>query len=138
MAHWKKAVEIVPDHAEALYNLSLSLAKTAPNQAHRYRESFVALQKKRQLTDRAQTLGNFALASAAARDWVQAVAQLQEALEVCGDCTARPNLHKNLGLIYCRSGDLKSGKNQLRIASQYRPTDADIQRALKMIESLQQ
>ena len=80
-------------------------------------------------------LGLFALASAAARDWPQAVAQLREAIEVCGNCRARGELHKNLGLIYCRSGQLKDGESELRLASTLKPGDSDVAQALKMIEN---
>src|SRR5207248_8361463 len=53
----------------------------------------------RSVMDRAQTLGNFALASAAAHDWPEAISQLKQALQICGNCRALPLLHKDLGLI---------------------------------------
>ena len=84
--------------------------------------------------DRAQTLGNFALASAAARDWPQAIAQLKEALQVCGNCSALPLLHKDLGLIYCRSGDWKNGKSELLEARKLTPNDPDVAQALRVLE----
>ena len=81
--------------------------------------------------DRAQTLGNFALSAAAAHDWPQAIAQLKEGLQVCGDCSALALLHKDLGLTYCRSGDLKNGLAELLEAKKltpagpgYRPGDS--------------
>jgi len=91
------------------------------------------LQRKRQITDRAETLGNFAIASAAARDWQQAVAQLKEALDICGACRARADLHKNLGLIYCRSGDTKHGEEELLEAQKLKPGDPEIQTALAIL-----
>ena len=86
--------------------------------------------------DRAQTLGNFALSSAAAHDWPQAVSQLQEGLKICGDCSASALLHKNLGLIYCRRGDLKSGRGELLEALKLTPKDPDIAAALHLLEKL--
>ena len=104
--------------------------------ANQYQQRFEALQKKRQITDRAETLGNFALASAEARDWDQAVAQLKEALQICGDCRSRAALHKNLGLIYCRSGEVRNGERELRVAAKLKPNDPDVVKALEVIRSL--
>jgi Flp pilus assembly protein TadD len=86
--------------------------------------------------DHAQTLGNFALSSAAAHDWPQAISQLQEGLKICGDCSALALLHKNLGLIYCRSGDLKNGRVELIEAQKLTPKDPDVTAALQLIENL--
>jgi len=94
------------------------------------------LQARRHIMDRAQTLGNFALSSAAAHDWPQAISQLQEGLKICGDCTALALLHKNLGLIYCRSGDLKSGRVELLEALKLTPKDPDITAALQVLEKI--
>jgi hypothetical protein len=41
-----------------------------------------------------------------------------------------------LGLIYCRSGDLKNGEEQLRLALKITPNDPDSIRALGVIETL--
>jgi tetratricopeptide (TPR) repeat protein len=136
VVYWKKAVEINPDHAEALYNLTRATVSTNPTEAKQYQERFAALQKKRQITDRAETLGNFALASAGARDWPQAVAQLKEALDICGECRSKADLHKNLGLIYCKSGALREGARELRLALQLKPQDHDVLQALNVIATL--
>src|SRR5579885_1614339 len=136
VAHWKKAVELRPDHAEALYNLARALRQTDAGAARQYQERFTALQQQRRIADRAETLGNFALASAAARDIPQAVAQFREALAVCGECRSRGDLHKNLGLVYCRSGDLKNGRAELVEARRLKPHDADVGRALEILDSL--
>jgi len=138
IAHWEKAVKVDPEYGEALYNLSRALSKEDPEKAQMYQQRFVTFQKKRQITDRAETLNNFALTSASARDWPQAVAQLKEALEVCQDCRSRGDLRKNLGLIYCRSGDLNNGEEQLRLALKLKPNDADVLQALQVIDALQQ
>jgi tetratricopeptide (TPR) repeat protein len=125
-----------PDHGEALYNLSRLLAQTDATEAKVFQDRFEALQATRHLMDRAQTLGNFALSSAAAHDWPQAIAQLQEGLSICGGCSALPLLHKNLGLIYCRSGDLRNGRAELLEALKLTPKDPDITAALQLIEKL--
>jgi tetratricopeptide (TPR) repeat protein len=133
---WRKVIEMNPDHGEALYNLSRLLAPTDATEAKLLQDRFEALQARRHIMDRAQTLGNFALSSAAAHDWPQAISQLQEGLKICGDCTALALLHKNLGLIYCRSGDLKSGRVELLEALKLTPKDPDITAALQVLEKI--
>jgi tetratricopeptide (TPR) repeat protein len=133
---WRKVIEMNPDHGEALYNLSRLLTQTDQAEAKLLQNRFEALQARGHIMDRAQTLGNFALSSAAAHDWPQAIAQLQEGLRICGDCSALPLLHKNLGLIYCRSGDLKSGRVELLEALKLAPEDPDIKSALQLLEKL--
>jgi tetratricopeptide (TPR) repeat protein len=133
---WRKVMEMNPDHGEALYNLSRLLAQTDATEAKLLQDRFEALQARRHIMDRAQTLGNFALSSAAAHDWPQAIAQLQEGLRICGDCSASALLHKNLGLVYCRSGDLKNGRVELLEALMSTPKDPDITAALQLLEKL--
>jgi tetratricopeptide (TPR) repeat protein len=134
--HWRRAVELNPENGEALYNLARHLTRADPAEAERYQARFVDLQKKRHITERADTLGNFALAAASARDWTQAIAQLREALQVCGDCQSKGDLHKNLGLIYCRSGDLANGEQELKIAQGIKPDDRDVKRSLELVAEL--
>ena len=139
VARWKQALNINPEHAEALYNLRRALAQSDPAAARQYQARFTALEEKRQIVDRAETLGNFALASAAAaHDWQQAVAQLKEALNLCGYCRSRGDLHKDLGLIYCRSGDLKDGQAELLQAKKIKPDDPDVLQALQTIQNIHQ
>jgi hypothetical protein len=64
------------------------------------------------------------------------VAHLKEALQVCGQCKSLGTIHKNLGLIYCRSGDLRNGEEQLRLALKIKPNDPDVMKALQVIASL--
>ncbi|HYK37819.1 tetratricopeptide repeat protein [Alloacidobacterium sp.] len=134
---WRKAIEIRPQYSEALYNLARLLKKSNPDEAKTLESRFEALQADEHITDRASTLGNFALASADAHDWPQAISQLKEALSVCKDCSALPTLHKDLGLIYCRAGDYGNGRTQLLEAQKLAPKDADIVQALNVLDSLQ-
>jgi tetratricopeptide (TPR) repeat protein len=138
ITEWKITTELDPEHAEALYNLARHLGQIDPAAAKPYQERFVDLQKKRRITERADTLGNFALAAASARDWNQAVAQLEEAVQVCGSCQSKGDLHKNLGLIYCRSGDLEKGERELRVAASLKPSDPDVKKSLEIIEALKE
>jgi Flp pilus assembly protein TadD len=75
------------------------------------------------------------LASADAHDWPQAIAQLREGIKACGECSARAQLHKDLGLIYCHSGDYKDGRTELLKAQKLSPEDADVKKALSVLES---
>jgi tetratricopeptide (TPR) repeat protein len=130
---WKKAGEIDPSGTEVLYNLSRALLKTNPAKAKEYRDRLVALQQQKQLLTEADTLGNFALASAKRGDYSQAVSQFHEALNQCGDCQSKADLRKDLGLIECKSGDIDNGEKDLQIAKSLKPHDVDIQKALDII-----
>ncbi len=135
IGEWRKSLQIHPDYGEALYNLSRLLSKTDPEEAKRLNAQFQKLQADEHVMDRAQTLGNFGLAAADARNWPQAIDQLKEGLQLCGDCSAKALLHKDLGLIYCRSGDLKNGQTELMEARKLSPNDPDIAQALQMLSA---
>ena len=135
IAQWKRVILINPEYSEALYNLSRLLGQSDPEQAKVLQARFENLQREKHIMDRAQTLGNFALASAAARDWPKAISQLKEGLQLCGHCSALALLHKDLGLIYCRSGDLKNGQVELLEAQKLIPNDPDIEKALHILDS---
>jgi hypothetical protein len=128
-------VDSRPNHPAALYilgqgllksyNLSRLLTKSASEEAERPQARFETLQRKQQIMDRAQTLGNFALASTAL-DWRHAIAQLKEDLQLCEGCSALPLLRRDLRLIYCRSGDLKNGLAESLEGQKLASQDADI------------
>lgn len=132
---WRRALIINPQYSEVLYNLSRTLMKSEPAEAKQLQARFENLQRQEHITDRAQTLGNFALASANAHDWRDAISQLKEALHVCGECSTLPLLHKDLGLIYCRSGDLTNGRSELLQAQKLSPHDQDVEKALQLLKS---
>ena len=135
IAEWRKAIEVWPDFSEALYNLSRVYAKSDPEEAKRLQNQFERLQAQEHITDRAQTLDNVALASADANNWPQAIAQLKEAIKVCRDCGALPLLKKDIGLIYCRSGDLTAGRAELLEAQKLNAQDPEIEQALRFLEN---
>lgn len=78
-------------------------------------------------------MGNLALASANAHDWPGAISQLKEALQICGKCRESPLLHKNLGLIYRRSGEFKNGRVELLAAQ--KPSPADAAKSLRLLRA---
>ena len=135
IAEWRKVIEINPEHGEALYNLSRQLAQSDPDESKSFQARFEAVQSQNQIMDRAETLGNFALASAAAHDWPQAISQLQEGIQVCGSCTVLGQLHKDLGLIYLHSGDTKDGLRELMEAKKLMPADPDVDNAIRIAQT---
>ena len=137
LEHWKAAVSADPDHSQALFNLARALNKLHDPEAQGYQDRFDALQKRQQVTDRIEQLGNFALEAANAQNWPQAMAQMREAIELCGNCPQSAHLHRNLGLFYGRTGKIDDAEKELRTALDLQPNDADAQRALNVLESLQ-
>jgi tetratricopeptide (TPR) repeat protein len=135
--HLRRAVEANPQNSEGLYNLARTLAQAGKPEAKEYMNRFDQLEKQRQLTDRVQQLGNFGLEAANARNWPQAIEDLQEALQICSDCRFSADLHRDLGLIYCRKGDLQNGKRELEAALQLQPRDPDARQAMEVIASLE-
>ena len=131
---WRKAIEIRPQYDEAYYSLARVLMKSNPEEAKLLQDRFEEIRAQQHIMDRAQMLGNFALTSADAHDWPQAVAQLKEAIQACGNCRALPQLQKDLGLIYCHSGDLRNGRAELLEAQKLSPDDEDIKKALRLLE----
>jgi tetratricopeptide (TPR) repeat protein len=115
--------------------LTRALARTSPDEAQEMQARFLKLQGLQRATDDASMLGNSALSASAKGDWPQAIAQLKAAIERCGECSARAQLHKNLGLVLCRSGDLKNGESELRAAKAMLPEDKDIDRALLILQA---
>jgi tetratricopeptide (TPR) repeat protein len=135
IAAWRKTIQIQPTYDEALYNLARVLSKSDPQEAKALESRVKDLKNQQHVMDRAQTLGNFALASANAHDWPQAISQLKEALNACGECAAKSRLHKDLGLIYCRSGNFRDGQTELLAAQKLSPEDDEIKKALRLIPS---
>lgn len=131
--HWERTLELDPSHREAIYNLAQALNTVDAARSREYRDRFAALQAERQDTDRAGTLWNFALAAAKREEWQRAYELFGQALEVCGDCPARGQIHKNFGIIYGQSGDYASAKRHLEIAQELSPEDEEIKQALQVV-----
>jgi len=131
---WEKAVEIDPTYRRALYRLSQALRATNPEKARQYSQRFLKLRRQQQISDRAGTLGDGALVLAQAGKFPEAIAQLKEAIKICGDCAAQGLLRKNLGLIYGKSGDYGNAEKELRAAEKLLPNDRDIRTALDFLE----
>jgi len=133
IAAWRQAIAIDPDYTQALWNLAQALSPTDPDEAARLTTRYSEVQKKRLIVDQAGTLGNDALAAGAAHDWPEALRQFQKAIEVCGECAIKADLHKKLGLTDCEMGDIDKGEKELRLAQALKPNDPDIEQALGRI-----
>jgi tetratricopeptide (TPR) repeat protein len=136
IAHWKIAVQADPNQSQSLYNLARALEERHDPEALQYMERFQALEKSNRLFDRVQALGNFAIEAANAQNLPQAVEQMQEAIQLCGQCAESAHLHRNLGLIYCRTGNTQEGEKELRAALQINPHDEDASKALALLEKV--
>jgi Tfp pilus assembly protein PilF len=64
------------------------------------------------------------------------VEQMKEAIQLCGQCAESAHLHRNLGLIYCRTGNRQDGEKELRSALQLDPHDEDAKKALAQLANL--
>jgi tetratricopeptide (TPR) repeat protein len=133
IAAWKESIAIDPENAQALWSLSRALRPLDAAEATRLMNRYAAVQKERRIIDRAETLANDAVASMQAQDWPQAIRQLKEAIDACGQCSVRAELHKKLGLMHCHAGELDAGERELRFAQAARPGDAEVERALTLI-----
>lgn len=131
--HWERALKLDPRHGEALYNLAQALQPSAPERAEQFMRRFAALKAEKQTTDRAGALWNFALARARGRRWDEAFGLFREALEVCGDCPARGQIHKNFGLVYGHSGDNRNAERELVRALELLPDDPEVAAALRIV-----
>ena len=133
--HWEKVLSLDPRHKEALYNLAQALQGVDPSRAREYLQQFATLKAEEQDTDRAGTLWNFALAEADKKRWDRAFDLFRQALEACGNCPARGQIHKNFGLVYGHSGDYGNAAAQLSKALELHPDDEEIEQALRIVRS---
>ena len=110
-------------------------ARKSP-EACEYSRRVRELKKEELAVTQARVLSNFALDAAKARDWPKAIGQLREAVQTCGECSIKPELHKNLGLILAQSGDTPAAAAELRIAQKLDPEDRDTAYALELLPRL--
>lgn len=133
IAAWRQALAIDPDNSRVIWSLAHVIKPTDPDEAGRLMARYAEVQKQHRIVDEAGTLGNDALAAGAGHDWPEAIRQFQKAIEVCGDCAIKADLHKKLGLTLCQMGDIDNGEKELRLAQALKPADPDIERVLKRI-----
>lgn len=133
IAAWRQAIAINPKFGQALFALARALRSTDRAESEQLMARYSAVHKELRILDQADTLANDGVLAASAHDWPEATRKLKEAIAECGDCAAKADLHKKLGLINCQAGDLDNGEKELMAANALKPADPEIQRALKLI-----
>ena len=133
IAAWRQAITIDPDFGQALFSLARALQSIDRAESEQLMARYIAVEKKQSIMDRADTLANNGVEAASAHDWPEAIRQLQEAIAECGDCAAKADLHRKLGIIDCQAGDLGNGEKELLAAKALKPDDPVTQAALELI-----
>lgn len=130
---WRKAIEVDPKFSQALFSLARALRSTNQAESEQLMARYIAIQKERSILDRADSLANNGVEAASAHDWPEAVRQLKDAIAACGDCAAKADLYRKLGIIDCQAGDLNNGEKELLVAKALKPDDPVTQAALELI-----
>ena len=132
LAAWRKAIEVDPKFSQALISLSRALQSTDQAESEKLMARYIAVQKERRILDRADTLANNGIEAASAHDWPAAIQQLKEAIAACGECAAKADLLRKLGIIDCQAGNLDNGERELQAAKALKPDDPVTQAALEL------
>lgn len=137
IAQWKEALKNDPDNLSVLSSLVRTLSQQKSPEAQEYLARLQATQKKEQVSDRVREMNNVALHSAEQNDWTQAIDQMRQAIDLCGQCPELGVLRKNIGLIYARKGDSRQAREQLQLALQLLrqgPDQAAASQALQQLD----
>jgi tetratricopeptide (TPR) repeat protein len=137
LAAWRQAIAIDPKFSQALFSLARALRSTDQAESQQLMTRYIAVQKERNILDRADTLANDGLEAASAHDWPKAIQQLKDAIAACGDCAAKAELHRKLGIIDCQAGNLANGEKELLIAKSLNPADPVTMAALALVARAQ-
>ena len=129
---WRKAIEVDSKFAQALISLARALQSTDQAESENLMARYLAVQKERRILDRADTLANNGIEAASAHDWPAAIQQMKEAIAACGECAAKADLFRKLGIIECQAGDLDNGEKELLAAKALKPDDPITQAALEL------
>ncbi len=135
IACWRKALAINPNSQVAVYSLSRAMRATDPSQSKTLDKQFLSLQQKADVLEQVKGLGNQAYVAINNRNWPLAITTLRHAIDLCRDCEVSANLHKDLGLALCQSGDLSNGRQELQLALRLNPNDPDILKALSLVSN---
>ena len=133
VAAWRKAIEVDPKFSQALFSLAHALQSSDHAESEKLMARYIAVQKERRILDKADTLANNGIEAASAHDWPGAIQQLKEAIAACGECAAKADLYRKLGIIDCQAGDLDNGEKDLLAAKGLKPDDPVTLAALELI-----
>jgi tetratricopeptide (TPR) repeat protein len=131
---WRKALALNPNYKEAAYSLARALRKSNPAEARIYEQRFNAIRENGDRVEQVKLLGNQAVAAMSREDWPGAIVIFRQALTLCGGCEAEADLHKDMGLALCHSGQIKEGTKELHIALSLDPGNLDVVKALQIVE----
>jgi tetratricopeptide (TPR) repeat protein len=129
---WRKAIEADPKFAQALISLARAIQSTDRAESETLMARYLAVQKERRILDKADTLANSGIEAASAHDWPAAIQQMKDAIAACGECAAKADLFRKLGIIECQAGDLENGEKELLAAKALKPDDPITQAALEL------
>ena len=110
LAAWRSAIAIDPNFTQAPLSLAHALRSTNQAESERLMTRYLAVQKRRSILDRSDTLSNNGIEAASAHDWPAATRQLNEAIAACGGCAARASLHRKLASSTARLETLPTAK----------------------------
>ncbi len=130
---WREAIAVDPKFSQALFSLARALQSTDRAQSDQLMARYLAVQKERNVLDRADTLANDGIEAASAHDWSEATQRMKDAIVACGNCAAKAELHRKLGIIDCQAGDLDNGEKELLTAKALDPDDPVTQAALTLV-----
>jgi tetratricopeptide (TPR) repeat protein len=125
-------LQLKPDSENAIYMLSMELRRTNPEESKKLQQEYETEKRKDANLAQVKSLGNEAYVATSRKDWAEAIRILRKALDSCGGCEVAGDLHKNLGLALCQSGNLDEGKVELKEALKLKPNDPDIVKALRI------
>jgi len=134
IAAWRRALTLNPNYMVVLYSLARALKGSNPVESRQLVERIRALEHDQQMTDRIKMLGNKSNAEMDHADYKAAIDDLHGAMELCGKCEFLETIEKNLGLAYCRGGQLDAGERELKLAKALKPDDPDLDQALAVVE----
>ena len=129
---WRKAIAIDPNFSQALISLARALHSSNRTESDQLMARYLAVQKERRILDRADTLANNGVEAESAHDWPEAIRQLKDAIAACGECAAKADLLRKLGIIECQAGDLENGEKELLAAKALKPDDPVTEAALEL------
>jgi tetratricopeptide (TPR) repeat protein len=129
----RKAVLLDPDAAEALYLLARKLQRKDPAEYQELMQRFQQARDKSKDLDAIKKLGNEAYQAFQRQELPESIHLFREALALCDQCSISPSLHRDLGLVLCRDGQVEQGRAELQRALAMDPSDRDSARALDLL-----
>jgi len=129
----RKAVALDPDAGGALYLLAKKVKQQNPAEYDQLMQRFQQTRDKSKDLDAIKSLGNQAYQASQRQDWPESIRLFREALASCDTCSIASALHRDLGLVLCRDGQIDQGKTELQTALAMDPEDRDAAQALKIL-----